>query len=796
MSSTLRLCVVCFICLMLHASPASAAPDAGTASVLDVKATGALAPAAVRAVLARAMTALRGCAGQHLAEAGSATVELTMEILGGGKGQSITVGGNVRAGLRGCVAAAVTGLRFPRAAGTTRASARLRLERLSAGAQARRRALAAKISKIGMLKILGSSGSGAPANVFGSGGLSGSSGDALGGLGIRAGGASGGGLSRSGGVGVGGLVRGRGVRGDIAIGVLGRGRVARGDMLGDKERAKRLAAALRVPGPTGRAARAPWLQGALPLRNSELLRDRRLVALGKQGAIVEADLEHSPDGKSSRVATIRLALDRRAGLLGVLAPPPDTRWLGLDGKDAVYAVTPEGQVHRAPSLRAATAAGGFIAAGRVAGAVSWSFSAGLIAALLPARVALSRDGGRTFFESAPPGAGPLKELALRYDGVIAVRTASGETALSSDGRRWQRSSFQPAALLSSGPWIYGASGCTHAVLSVDKKTWVEASLPSSLDPGNSRHADRWEALLSTSEQPDKTMGDPPSLFTPAPPAAKAAARVVGAPKACAPDRSGRYKLSGLIGRIGQGTCNYGALSLCLRGTAGHDPEPSSLWVGWLSDGRRDAAPAPTLVLVDRRQGTFRIGALPAGCRARRVEALVGTAVLLCERSPDLTQVYLADDAGAWHDEGQLAAPAAQLERVRAAPDGTLLVQSCHTSEERRTQEGSAHLCGTAFVRRPLKLGAPDAWREVLIHDALTYRPLAGGRALVVEHTGTGNDRITIALDDGKRRRPLLDGITLRSNPSELDVEDGRIYVQLSYSRYVLTRKKTFELLPR
>ena len=103
------------------------------------------------------------------------------------------------------------------------------------------------------------------------------------------------------------------------------------------------------------------------------------------------------------------------------------------------------------------------------------------------------------------------------------------------------------------------------------------------------------------------------------------------------------------------------------------------------------------------------------------------------------------------------------------------------------------------MRRPLKLGAAGAWREALIHDALTYRPLSGGRVLVVERGSAvahETDRITLTLDDGTRARELLAGVVLQRDPTELEVEDGRVYLTLGYSRQLLSRKKTLDHLPR
>jgi hypothetical protein len=742
-----------------------------------------LAPA--RKGLGQRLAAVSGCATAHLKAGRSKRVNVILSVKGG-KVTAVRLVGAADA-LKRCISKALMG-RAILASGDGRVTARLQLDRRSPAARRRARLQAALSGKLGLLKLLGTKGrGGATGNLFGSGSISGG----------RLGGVSGlYGTSRP----------------DPERRRRERERRERERKEREQQRARLLARALRVP--KVRARPAAWVRPELSGSSTGWFPTaRRAIATSPEAAIVAVTLAYRPErAETSRRRTIYLAVHRTRGVLGEVTPPASPALWSID-THGVHLVTREGRLHHAPSLDAATRAGAWTAGARIDRA-DWDLVPGLIVAAEERVVHVSVDGGRTFSKTTPPTSSKLEQVAARYDGVIVVRAAEDGTFISPDrGRSWERSSFQPRHFWRKGAWIYARNACEKAILAADKRTWVQGELPSVLEryraqDGKSRRWGRglvgWEALVDASEEPlsfaparHPTSSDPP------PPAlSKRSVKVTGAPQPC--------KGGAGIGGIGRGGgaptgCGYGAqgkgfLAQCVRGTIGREPRGSTLWVGWLADGMTGGRP-PSLVVLDHREGKLSFGALPAGCqRPRQVRSLRGIALLVCEAAADerKSQIFAADARGAWHEEALLDAPAEQLSWFIDAPDGTLLVQSCHYDREREKKEGSGHLCGRAFVRRPVALGAAGAWRQLRATDALTYRPLSGGRALVVDRAGAGNNAIQLLIEGPRRTRVLARSIQLDQDLQNLEVEQGRILVRLGGNRaeHVLSRELRLEALPR
>jgi len=89
-----------------------------------------------------------------------------------------------------------------------------------------------------------------------------------------------------------------------------------------------------------------------------------------------------------------------------------------------------------------------------------------------------------------------------------------------------------------------------------------------------------------------------------------------------------------------------------------------------------------------------------------------------------------------------------------------------------------------------------AWRETLASDALTYRPLWGGRVLVLDRVHPNrNDRVQLSIDDGRRIRTVARSVEFTQDLQNLYVEQGRVIFS-STSDFVLGREHKLEPLPR
>jgi hypothetical protein len=131
-----------------------------------------------------------------------------------------------------------------------------------------------------------------------------------------------------------------------------------------------------------------------------------------------------------------------------------------------------------------------------------------------------------------------------------------------------------------------------------------------------------------------------------------------------------------------------------------------------------------------------------------------------------TAIHAIDQAGAWAAEGPLAAPL-DLARASAASDGTILLASHGASPPR------------GFVRGPRALGG--AWREVTTPDAVAYRALDGGGALVITSPAARQGRkISVWLDrEGEPRRELAREVAVDHDLYDVAVHQGQVIVLAS-----------------
>ncbi|WP_437990212.1 hypothetical protein [Sorangium sp. So ce145] len=558
---------------------------------------------------------------------------------------------------------------------------------------------------------------------------------------------------------------------------------------------------------------APWIEPPLDeqereLAERDLFREHREIALGARVAVFAAPGDGagaagraggaSGAGAPGAAAVGAFAVHQDLGVVGPLKLPAGFIWVGVAGQrdDALYAATPEGALHRAADVHAALRPDGFELRGSVPGATAWDAAGGLIAAAAGERVSVSADEGRTFTSAVVAPGKPVRAVLVRPDGVLVARVpaeapshgrpappgraAPPGTFVSSDrGQTWARSTFQPRTLERAGSWIWNGDPDCPAVLSRDGRAWTRAA------PANLLYDLPPFGLalsLSTTIIAQEAGARRSALVPPAPEPPARGAAAVGREPQC---KEGGLGLTG----IGEGGGGHGGCegALCLR-LDFRQPPPTRTWLAAFDDGLCDPARVPpggkcaahlvrppTFAVVDQRAGAVTPVAAPEGC-AQPVDLrnAAGVGVLVCRAAGGGAALFVRGAQGPWRAEGTHAIPADAIGRIIAAPDGTLLLlleRMRHASAPQREPL-------QALVRSPLPLGAPQAWRRVVVPDGVAAMPAPGGAALLASSpAASAGGRLDVSLDrPGHPVLALARGVEVSQNLMRIEVHDGRVRV--------------------
>lgn len=291
--------------------------------------------------------------------------------------------------------------------------------------------------------------------------------------------------------------------------------------------------AARGPATDRPGARAPGTGPISAPTLSELVRDPAFgdaATPQRLGPVIEhhvSEFSLVSDGEHAALARRKhqvFALDETLGVIGPLALPPDTIWVGLAHGDEVFAANGAGTLFRAASIRDATrkfdtwnmvttAIGRRREDGAAPASLGWDSAGTYLAAVLDATLLVSNDGGVTFDAFVPDPALRLRRVLVRSDGVIVVagetethrrvltdyhralaaRARKGEraaltlelapgldqlvTMVSSDGgRHFHKTRFQPSSVERSGMWITGEPPTVREPTPAARSN-VDASMP-------------------------------------------------------------------------------------------------------------------------------------------------------------------------------------------------------------------------------------------------------------------------------------------------------------------------------
>jgi hypothetical protein len=116
--------------------------------------------------------------------------------------------------------------------------------------------------------------------------------------------------------------------------------------------------------------------------------------------------------------------------------------------------------------------------------------------------------------------------------------------------------------------------------------------------------------------------------------------------------------------------------------------------------------------------------------------------------------------------------------VMVAEDGTLLVPEIPRCDQ----------WARAWVRRPVAPGEPEAWTQLELPGARTWRPVGRGYAVAVADHPGGNGRSADLWLAGPGLEPMrvLEGIPVLVGVTDVRVDDGR--VSLHADRWLVVRR--------
>ncbi|KYF67619.1 hypothetical protein BE15_33160 [Sorangium cellulosum] len=230
-------------------------------------------------------------------------------------------------------------------------------------------------------------------------------------------------------------------------------------------------------------------------------------------------------------------------------------------------------------------------------------------------------------------------------------------------------------------------------------------------------------------------------------------------------------------------------ALCLLAGLPPRPPPTRTWLAAFGDGLCDPARVPpggacaahlarppTFAVVDQRAGAVTPVAAPEGCaQPVALRNAAGVGLLVCRGGGGIAALFVRGAQGPWRAEGSHAIPADAVEHLAAAPDGTLLLvgPTPPASAPRRAPL-------QVLVRSPLPLGAPQAWRRVVVPDGVAAQPAPGGAALLASSPAdSAGGRLDVSLDrPGHPVLVLARGVEVSQNLTKIEVHDGRVRLRV------------------
>ncbi len=478
--------------------------------------------------------------------------------------------------------------------------------------------------------------------------------------------------------------------------------------------------------------------------------------------------------------------------LGPLPFPDDVAFSGFDEHDGIYLATSRGALLRIahpedaidpnkvervasiPDVVRWDAAGRFVIAG-VTGAGMARPSELEVAHLGGRETAIvgllvSSDHGAHFTRRRLPGMS-AEQIFVRPDGALFATVGEPSLAsqrlevaepgdlqsfLSSDlGATWAPIELAAAngPITRLGGAIVGTNPEGQSVAIDDKGKLVLFTPPCT---------DRWSEQLRLDEVSEP---QPEGCFEVDPRAPNNGARALLC--SCPPQRGGcvvmgsRSHHDGFLPDTRQSIpstrTTFGLVGSTLCEQKDHDVEPpappGTQW-GYVGGGEPETRCRPGAKLVnhvsiairDAGLRTLKIVAPPEGLTPSALLNAGGIALALFPISDSESRLFVVDAHGAFHEEARV--PFTEGVVFRAEADGTLVLTggAGGGSEPRR----GAH----AFLRRPVEVGARDAWRDISVTDAAMYLVVAGGRALVASDPTKDHSTLRLVDDTPTGRRQL------------------------------------------
>lgn len=488
---------------------------------------------------------------------------------------------------------------------------------------------------------------------------------------------------------------------------------------------------------------------------------------GRLGIFSDADVA----GIGVRSAVICSAvgawvMDLERGVVGPLAVAPgDDVWFGLGTGDRILVADPAGQLYQA--MDAAAAMTGFEPLSKVPGAFGWDAVPGLIVATTGDGVWVSTDEGEHFDQvAAPRRSVGVDRVLARPDGVMAAVTADGKVYLSRDrGRRWRESAVQ-GDIYRQGSWLI----IGNRVLSTDGASWTTVT------EWPEREPEAWLEAFVLGPGPGRfASGGLPTLLYPAIPSpprrtSRAADEVASRAGRDGEEQAGwevwrRFpdepfepfgldylrviRLSRLESSIEFVFFSDACAAKEASATALHADQPSSA----------TCARKVHLAVIDQSTPSVRAVEVLPGCDALGVESALGIGLLYCRAAQGGAWVETLDPTGRWFHELRLPASGGLHDQ---AEDGSVMI-------ELASENG--HVSGVA-VRCPLPLGAPGAWRKVVIAGAIAYRVGPGGSAVAMVPSSDRRRFELVLSQPGQKPRMVARDIAVEGGIDLLEVDAG------------------------
>ena len=477
----------------------------------------------------------------------------------------------------------------------------------------------------------------------------------------------------------------------------------------------------RVPKPT---TKAPWM------RSAKRTPSPRFTSIRYGGAVGVARLSA---GQKAQWMGMRVG----APVVQGLAIPAKPKWVGVGGDGRIYYATAEGALFQA-TLETAKAP--FTAMGAAPGAAHWDVQGETVVASDDTRVWTWSKGATTPHRYTHPQ--DIGSAWTRADGVVVFGDAAGASVSADGGRTWTHSALgnmrglrrdgqrvvqRPSAPM---PGNFGQreypSRCAQGVLTADLK-WVVPA-----DDYWGRRDERWSQVFALHAGARGLAALPNGRGMAAPQEGIDAAAEIAK---CRADREAYFKRGGAggIAAMGRGCAGLACLDapsapatpirFALLGDGGCAGDSERVIITPVAAKKRTfGRQVPAGCAGLKRAGTLmRVTAtdfapLPAiaNCAPERIDSMAGIGVVSCVEANGARALVVLDDKGV---ERERLALTSRPHQLGSASDGTLAVT----------------LSGThaGAIRRPVALGAANAWRIDTVPGAEVWRPAPGGHGIAL-----------------------------------------------------------------